>query len=406
MTARRGLAAATLLLVLAACRNEAPPAEPQQTPAATASDMPNLASFANGTVVVARTGELRLDTSTLHAIDDRPDSGWVTPPKDPEQSMTIALPVSSAIDRVGVTMGAGRPPASVTFEQSMDGTTFQPLAVLESPAPGREAFKQITPTNVSALRLTIAASGLETITINSISASGEENGSFVAPALTGSWTINGVPASFAQEGPSVRGVLQTQPPTLLEGAWSGRHVWFIYTRGNEYGLGAIAVSPDGSRLNGIWWYEKVKPLHIAPVWFGERTGEVAGPGNDGQVTEAWLARLGWAPLPGLEFDSGGSLRTESSESTLDWLEKTLRSPAGVGATLRKRDLSRATPEQGRASSASALESLRGELVRRGVDISGITFQPLAAEGLDEPSTGPIAHGLLNMVEIVLRKPAS
>ena len=157
MTVRRGVAAATLLLTLIACRDEAPPAEPKLAPSPSVSAEPNLVGFATGAVVVARTGELRLDASTLHAIDDRPDSGWVTPPKDPGQSMTIALPVTSSIDRVGVVMGAGRPPASVSFEHSLDGKTFQPLAVVESPSPGRETFEQVTPTTLSSIRVTMSS---------------------------------------------------------------------------------------------------------------------------------------------------------------------------------------------------------------------------------------------------------
>src|SRR6266571_8747227 len=88
-----------------------------------AAERLSLLDLAHGSTVVSRTGEVLLDFSALRAVDGDPGSFWLSPMHDLPQSMVIALPARSRIDRVGIrTLPKGAfTPNHVTFETSIDG---------------------------------------------------------------------------------------------------------------------------------------------------------------------------------------------------------------------------------------------------------------------------------------------
>ncbi len=351
-------------------------------PVATAeSSQPNLLTLERGAVITSRTGELRLDASALLAIDEDALSAWVTPPKDPAQTMVIALPTSSRIDQIGVAIVRGESPRAVRFESSTDGETFVPLGTIEVTDPASPAFLNVTPSVVSTLRVTIEEESEKTVALAMLSASGTEAAPYVRPVLNGTWRISGVQATFAQEGTRVVGTLATDPPTHIDGAWANRTIRFIYGRGNEIGLGAISVSPDGQFLNGMPWYHIITPIHVAPVWFGERVGDDSQVG-DIRVRDLWLDREGSVALFGISFDEDGGVREDESEETLGWLTDQLSRSGERGFSIVRRVLEPGETDPARVRAKAQLDSLRSVLAARGVDVARVPFEVMGTEGLD------------------------
>ena len=257
------------------------------------SDDAERASVVNltyGATIVSRTGEATLEVSAIAAIDGNPVSYWLNPPRDFPQSMTIELAAPARIDKVGV-----RAPAKpellareLVFESSMDGRTFQPLATV----PGDKLWLDVKPTDAAFLRVTVPSPRLENgnVTLQSILAHGRELAPAHPGALDGCWIVNGRPAAFASRGGRTLGAMQYARNTLyFDGAGNGRFWRFEWVRGPEFGYAAIAVSPDGQRLNGEQWHEEVIPLFFGDAWFGvECAGHAGAP-----AAAAWPPHSRW-----------------------------------------------------------------------------------------------------------------
>lgn len=372
-------------------------------PATAESTEPSLLRLHRGAIVISRTGEQRLDTAAIHTIDDDPETSWITPPLDPAHSMVIALPVPSLIEQVGVTFARGEAPSAVVFEQSSDGQDFAPLATIEIKDPARPEFISVTPSEVSHLRITIQEDSEKTVSISSVSAAGTESGEFRRPSLNGGWKIAGRDAWFAQEGGRVSGTLATEPATNIEGAWDARFIKFLYVRGNEYGYGAFVVSPDGRALNGLSWYQKIAPLHVAPTWYGEKAAEESLVPENGRVLDRWLERSGGrVPLFGIGFAEDGSVRVEESEPALQWLADRLSKPGDYAI------VQPLLADQNTDSSQSAFtrqrDSLRAELTRRGVDVARIRFETLVIKDPEVVPRKLLDRELLTAIELRLGGP--
>ncbi len=396
----RVAAALVISIVLVACRADEPDL-PTPTPGTAESSQPNLLSLARGAAVTTRTGELRLDASALHAIDDDPATSWTTPPRDPAHMMVIALPARSMIEQVGVTIARDEAPGSVLFERSVDGQTFTPLGTVQLIDPSRPEFLNVPPSEASSLRVTIQEGTEKTVAIASLYASGTETAEYIPPVFEGSWQINGRDARFVQEGIRIRGDVAAEPPIHIDGAWIERSFRFLYMRGNEYGFGALVVSPDGRSLNGMTWYHKITPIHAAPAWFGEKTGdESSGPG-DHQVMDRWLERSGSVPLFGIVFDTEGDIRPEASEQSLRWLVSRISRSGSGSLSLIRRILEPAAADSVRGTATRQLDSLRSELVRRGVDVARVRFDVVGPDDLEQVPQKRLEREMLTSVELRL-----
>lgn len=362
------------------------------------SSRPNLLTLERGSVVTSRTGELRLDAAALHAIDDDPETSWITPPKDPAHTMVVALPVRSLIEQVGVAFSNGQAPSAVVFEGSEDGHTFFPLATIEVSDPSIPEFMDVSPSQATSLRVTIREESDKTVAISSVSAAGTESSPYVQPTLNGRWRIAGKDAEFGQDGNRILGTLATEPPTHIEGTWTARSIQFLYMRGNELGLGVLVVSPDGTFLNGLSWYHKVTPVHVAPVWYGEKTGDGSPGPAESRVIERWLERSGTGvPLFGIAFNAGGDLQVEESAHALEWLASRLSRPADLAVI--KRVLDGGEADAAHDAARRQLDSLRNELARRGVDVARIAFDVVGPEDLEHVPAKPLERAMLTGIEL-------
>jgi hypothetical protein len=291
---------AIVLHVAIACTKAAapPPSAPaSEAPVSDAVERLSLCDMARGGTVVSRTGEAILDTSAIHTIDGDPASFWMSPMHDLPQSMTIAFPARTRIERIGIrTAGKGGfSTKHVTFETSTDGRAFSPLASITSKATDDPQWFDVTPVESRYIRVTIPDSAVPNhdVRLYSILARGTELEPARGGDIIGCWTLNGEQARFERRGSQVVGILQTgKEPMLFAGAFDGRIYRLSWIRGNDYGMTLMNVSPDGQHLSAANWHEEAIPMFFDTAWFGERDKCSMTLPDSTQVAAALLRRTG------------------------------------------------------------------------------------------------------------------
>jgi len=406
--------AALVLLAALACKPAAPPPQDAAAPPPATSKQPtgpddpneraNLLNFAHGATVVSRSGEWSLSLSALNAIDGELTSAWVMNAGDYPQSVTIALAARSRIERVGIATNRTPPVAidSLTFESSLDGTTFTPLAQMKPQRSDKAQLMSVTPVDATFIRATLTGGG-RSGRANAVFALGRELAAPKAPSIAGCWTINGVNAILDQQGAHANGRVDTTPtPTYLDGGFDGRFFRFTWSRGASFGYEAISVSPDGAHLSGQQWHEEPIPLFFAESWFGDRRDCTSTIIDQGKVTRELLRRNGRAPLFGLAFDANGNLNERESLDTLTTLHHFL-----VGTTIQARlvahEFRAATPAKNLALANAQLTSLEQWLLRNGVPQGRVSF---VAAGSDTPREVPVTdamRALYSSVDLEIRR---
>ncbi len=366
----------------------------------------SLLDLAHGATVTDRTGEAMLEVSALRAIDGDPASFWMTPPHDLPQSMIIALPARSRIDKVGIrTIAKGGFTANhVAFECSLDGRAFTPLATIKSADTSDPQLFDVKPAEATSLRVTMVDSLLpqHDVRLCSILARGAELESPHPGDITGCWIVNGREARFARRGAHVIGVLEMgREPIRFDGGFDGRIYRLNWIRGNDYGMALITVAPDGRHLSGIEWHEEVVPLFFGDSWFGEKRTCAASIADAGEVALGLLRRVGRFSLYALRFRSDESLDVEASSDVLRSL---------IGFTQNRKDLRfvahefrQPTPARNREVSQRLLASLRQQLESTGVNVNGIDF---VAQGSADPRQQPTTESmraLYSSVDLEIRR---
>ena len=145
-------------LIAGCARQEPTKAEAEgEKPADDSAERSSLLELAQGSAVIARSGEVMLELSPLSAIDGDPSSFWMNPPGDLPQSMTVALPARSRVDKIGIrTTARGNWAANhVTFASSLDGLTFTPVTTIKSADTDDPQWFDVKPFEASAIRITV-----------------------------------------------------------------------------------------------------------------------------------------------------------------------------------------------------------------------------------------------------------
>jgi hypothetical protein len=294
-----------LLFAIACAKHETPQphAAAIETPLSDADERLSLADMAHGGTVVSRTGEALLDASALQTIDGHPGSFWMTPVHDVPQTITVALPARSRIEKLGIrTVAKGDFGTNhVTFEVSTDGRAFSQLASIKSAATDDAQWFDVRPVDAAYVRVTIVDSTIpdHDVRLYSLLVHGTELEPARAGDITGCWTINGEQARFSRRGSHVVGILQTgKEPMRFEGAFDGRIYRMSWIRGNDYGMTLLNVSPDGQHLSAANWHEEAIPLFFDTSWFGERNRCSMQIPDSSQVAAALLRRTGRYSLYG------------------------------------------------------------------------------------------------------------
>ncbi|HEX3577983.1 MAG TPA: discoidin domain-containing protein [Thermoanaerobaculia bacterium] len=396
------------LLLIASCSRPAPQSAapaglPSKLPKDIVNERSSLLDVARGATIVSRTGEALLTTSAMSTIDGEIGTFWLPPPHDYPQSIVIALAAPSRIDRVGFRSLTGRYSEAnhVTFERSIDGANWQPLAAMTSRRIDQAQWADVAPAEAEYLRVTIpdAAYPGHDARIQSLFAHGMELAAPGNVLIDGCWSINGEAAKFAQRGARVTGVVeQGRKPLFLAGGTNGR-IWRLHwIRGNDFGYTALTVSPDGKHLSALNWHEEAIAIFTAFPWFGER-GDCAATAIREDVPIALLHRAGRVSLFALQFDANGSLLADASREELQSLTSIIR---GVPVPLRivAREF-RHDEKRNKEIAEREIASLRAVLAS--VDLSRVEF---VAAGSDSPRHVPesdAARAIYSSVEVEVRR---
>lgn len=375
-------------------------------PTDTVNERANLLDITRGASIVFRTGEAVLGTSAINTIDGEMNSIWAPPPHDYPQSIVIALGTPSRIDRIGFRSitREGFEANHLTFERSMDGAAWQPLATMTSRHVSEAQWLDVTPSDAAYLRVTIPDSknpGLDAH-LQSLFARGSESAPRHNPSLDGCWTLNGAAAAFVQHGSRATGVVaQGKQPFSLAGGTNGRIWRFNWIRGNDYGYTALTVSPDGKHLSALNWHEEAIPLFQAIPWFGERsTCTATGPAED--VPMAVLRRAGHVSMFALQFDPAGDLLVDASREELHSLASIIRS-APIPLRIVAREFRQPDAARNKAITEREIASLRNALTNLHADLTHVDF---LAAGSDSPRQTPqteAARAIYSSVEVEVRR---
>jgi len=396
------------LILIASCSRPAPQqaAAPASPPSKLPTDIVNerssLLDVARGATIVSRTGEGMLATSAMCTIDGEISTFWTPPPHDYPQSIVIALGAPSRIDRVGFRSLTGEhyDANRLTFERSMDGANWQPLASMTSRRIDAAQWSDVAPAEAEYLRVTIpdAAFPDRDTRIQSLFAHGTELAAPKNAPIDGCWSINGNEAIFAQRGMRATGVVaQGNHPIDVAGGTDGRIWRFNWIRGNDYGYTALTVSPDGKHFSALNWHEEAIQLFTAQPWFGERRNCLPSVTID--VPAALLHRAGRVSMFALQFDANGNLLADRSKEELQSLASIIR---GVPVPLRivAREF-RQDAKSNKEIAEREIASLRAALAN--VDLARVEF---VAAGSDSPRHVPesdAARAIYSSVEVEVRR---
>ena len=411
---RRAPAALLLLLFLGCHRAIEAPATATSVaapaPPADANEHDNLASLANGGAVVDRTGEAYLDVSAVNLIDSNPQTYWLNPPHDLPQSVTIALPAPARVTRVGLRTAPGGDFAvrKAAIESSTDGRTFKPLGDVAPKEGGDVQFFDFPATAATHLRVTVISGAVKDhdLRLDSVVVRGSESAPLARATLAGAWRVNGRATALAQRSNHVTGAMEMSDlPMRLEGGFDrGRMLRLLYLRGNDYGLAAVGVSPDGRHLSGLTWHEEPIPLFHGDSWFGEATTAPATSATTDarQFAIDHLRRTGRFPLFGLAFRDDSTLDAAASDDALAIIAN-LVATAPVPLRVVSHEFREATPQANRARAQRALDALRGELARRGVNVNALQWITLGSEHPRQDADTDTVRALYSSVDLEIRR---
>jgi hypothetical protein len=394
------------LILLASCsRSEHAPekAPPSKLPADVVNERSSLLDITRGATIVSRTGEAMLSTSAMSMIDGEVETFWTPPSHDYPQSFVIALAAPSRIDRVGFrSLTALHFEANhVTFERSLDGANWQPLAAMTTRHVSEAQWIDVAPVEAAYLRVTIPDTAYpdHDARVESLLAHGTELAAPKNAAIDGCWSISGGAAKFVQHGARVAGVVeQDKQPLFLAGGTNGRIWRFNWIRGNDYGYTLLTASPDGKHLTAMNWHEDAIPLFTAFPWFGDRGDCAATPPHD-DVPIALLHRVGRVSLFALQFDANGNLLADASRDELQSLIGIIRS-VPVPLRIIAREF-RQDPKRNKELAEREIASVRAALAN--VDLSRVEF---VAAGSDSPRQAPesdAARAIYSSVEVEVRR---
>jgi hypothetical protein len=365
------------------------------------ADRETIMSLAHGATVVSRTGELLLEHSAVRALDGDPVSGWMPPPNDLPQTIAIALPARTRMEKIGVRSDGVSPINHLQIERSLDGTRYEQVATLTPKDTTDLQWFDVPAGEATHLRITAVDSlpGRQ-VMLQSLLLRGSELEPPRVGDIAGCWSINGVAAAFERRGDRVTGsVAFANQPMQLDGGFDGRVYRFNWIRGNDYGYALLTVAPDGKTFSGIEWHEEAIPLFYGDSWFGAK-GSCGSAPQGSDIRERFLQRASRYSLFGLRFRDDGTLDPERSADTLQWL-------ATFAATnpvqLIGWEFRRGNPAANRQFANRALASVIAALERLGVKQGTVTF---VAKGSDDPRQVPgsdTARVLYSTIDVEIRR---
>ena len=400
---------AVVCLVAAAC---GPVEQARQPPTQTAIegfqaepdiDADNLLSIARGAAVLARSGEMNLTESALHAADGLPSSAWAMPPGGANQVATWALAAPARVESLGisVTDAANMVPDKVRISLSRDGSQWREALVIDPQPRTTPQIVPVPPAEAQFIRVETLDTPDYHSQIRSIHVIGSETGPFRPLSPAGCWIINGLRAWISVDGARVTGSIEGEKPIHLLGGSDGRIVRLLWLQSPVWGHAILTTSPDGETLSALTFFEEPFTGYVAPAWFGTRCDEPPGAPAEPLEPTALLERTGRWSLFGLAFDASDRLVEAPSAPELDRAAAILRGDPGR-YRLVAREFRQDTTEANQAKSAARLEALRGALRARGVAVDRMESAALGNAWSREPISVTTQFVLMSRIDVEIR----
>jgi F5/8 type C domain len=371
-----------------------------------ATEQPNLLNLGYGVVVVARTGEATLDSAAIYAVDGDRATSWATPPGDVQQSVTIALPARTRLEKVGLSNGAlaleSSVPGSVELATSLDGKSFQTLTRVRFSGRGDAQLVAVTPTECNFVRASIVdalTGGSAVVYVPSLQARGRETGEARRGDLSGCWVINGMSARFAEKQGAVSGVIASKSTLFVTGGYRGRVLRLTWLRGPEFGQAAVTVDRTGQNMDALAWHEDIIPTFVAPVWFGSRAACSEVPTAPADFMQRYVEAAGWFPLYAIITTAAGEVDPEASAPEIRTLAQFLQRNRARRFRIVAHEFRGASAAENQAMTEKQLASLRLALQRAGVDPSPIQFIASGSERSRQEVTTEIQKAMYSAIEI-------
>lgn len=383
---------------LIACAKETPAPAPTTTtqseedvastvPPPEDSDSDNLLNLGYGASVVSRTGELSLENSAAHAIDGNAGTFWLAPNGAVQKTLVYSLLSAARVRAIGISTSLGSQAAGrVRFDASMDGHTWRELIAMPAAKQLGRQIVNVPPTTLRYLRVEVVEPANTATRLYAIHVLGDEVEPPATPSFGGCWTINGLHAVLEQHGARVTGVIESDPPTILDGGTDNRVAYVMWNQGPTWGYAVLTRTPDGAHLTGLKFYELFDLKHLGDAFFGDR------------CTDTYMAATApaWHPkqysLYGLAFDSNDRLIDALSAAQLASLPR-----AGKFVAHEHRF---ETAEDNRKHATARLASLREALQKRGADVARYEFLAVGSEGGDPPIASAVQRRLASRVDII------
>lgn len=379
---RRAILAISVLFAVAACREQpkagAKPAAPPREEEVVL-DRDNLLDLTRGSVVIHRTGEGRLASSAMHAIDGSDATAWSTPPDDLQQSVTIELTAPSRVKRIGFSTGklvdAARAAKEISFESSMDGINFEKLASPSFARTGDRQTVDVPQRETRFIRATLVSNyGDPQVTdVLSLVAHGDQDVLRGSTPLTGEWMLNRTRARLAEQGWILRGEIEMNPIMSIFGTRYENIIPFVWVRGDkQFGVGVISANRSAERLNSMWYFEEAFPIFAGEPWFGEKLSTQATIRNE-NVVEEFFRRAGRVPL----YDFRRSI---------DQIERIVKENSEQRLRFVAHEFRRKTAAENRKVAESEIAALKNALQARGIDLARLEFVAAGSDRWQKPSS--------------------
>jgi hypothetical protein len=366
----------------------------------------NLIALSRGGSIVSRTAELDLSHSAVRLIDGSGSNGWVTPSADPAQSVVLSLPARARIDRVGImTTLLASAARDLRFDFSLDGEHFTRSVTMTGKAQdGVQAIAVAPPVDAQTIRLSTLNGRSNYVLIRELIVNGAYLDQPRAGTIDGCWSVNDQPATFRSDRASVLGYVGGVDDTTLDGG-SDHFYRFAWTRGKEYGLAAMSVTPDGKHLASVVWHEQAiefEQFH-ANDWLGDHGACPPEARAGADVMATFLQRFGYFPLYGLRFADDGTLDDGASAPALARVMKFLAANPRLQVRFGAHELTHTTARENLAAAQRKVASLHDALTRRGVDLPRADFFALGEEHPRRPATTDLTRAMYSSVDLELRR---
>ncbi len=354
-------------------------------------DQPSLTSFSSGATVAIRPSEYSRSWSALLMLDGNPRTGWASEKGVVgNQTTVISLATRSELthlvfDTAGID-GQGRGANHVTVEVSDTSPTdgYQQIAsVALDPRRDNQLFAVARPVPGRWVRIRVADNhgASDYVELMEVRAVGRQLEPLAASNISGTYQTEYGAMHLRQEGTSVTGCYETSAGRIT-GGLEGRVMTAEWRQSNGSGPAVMVFSPDGTRLNGLWW--RAEGTDSAPgFWDGKKTSDEIGGcahwsgGAKNQLAED-LQKSGHAVVYGINFDVDSDTIRGESKPTLDRIVEVLREHPDWALTIEGHTDSTGNPEHNQDLSTRRAASVRSYLIGAGIDGTHLSTEGFGA----------------------------